>query len=321
MIAKEPLRFIPYLKTVIWGGGRICRFKDMESAASNVGESWEISGLPGFESVVAEGRYEGRTLTRLISEYGASLLGERVLERYGGQFPLLIKLIDANDDLSVQVHPDDRLATMRHGCRGKNEMWYVVEARSEAKIFAGLKSRISAEEYEMRVKAHRFMDSLKEYDSRPGDVFFIPSGTVHAIGAGNFLVEIQDSSDITYRIYDYGRRDLNGNPRELHTELSKEAIDFDVRPSYKCPPINDEEKFAQLVKTDNFTTWRLSLDGGIDLEFDNDSYTAMVCVEGNAIISYSAGNMEIKYGQTVLFPSVLNQFHLEGRGVFLLSRS
>ena len=211
MIERVPIRFAPYLKSVIWGGDKICSYKGIVQHEPRIGESWEISSVPGHESIVCEGKYEGRSIVDLIDEFGPELLGEKVFSKFHGKFPLLIKFIDAADNLSVQVHPDDELALKRHNSLGKTEMWYIVDSEPKAKIYAGLNKLISPEEYVRLVEDGEFESALATHDSHTGDVFFLPAGRVHAIGAGNLLAEIQESSDITYRIFDYNRRDASGN--------------------------------------------------------------------------------------------------------------
>lgn len=321
MISRAPLRFRPYLKSVIWGGDRICNYKGIDQPEPNIGESWEISAVPGHESVVDGGEYDGLSITDLIDTFGASLLGDSVVERYGARFPLLIKLIDANDNLSVQVHPDDALAMQRHGCLGKTEMWYIIDAEEDARIYAGLQLELTPDEYERRVTENRLMEALAVHDARPGDVFFLPAGRVHAIGAGNLLAEIQESSDITYRIYDYDRRDKDGNPRELHTQMAKDAIDFKMYPDYKNPPVSNEDTHVELVSCEHFTTHRLQLDGDADLTFDRQSFTVLICIEGEATLSHSGKEWRFSAGQTLLIPAALQEFHLEGSAVILISRS
>lgn len=321
MIERAPIRFRPYLKTVIWGGDRICSYKGIHQPEPNIGESWEISAVPGHESVVEKGTYEGLTLTALIRDFGASLLGDSVVEKYGHNFPLLVKLIDANDNLSVQVHPDDELAMKRHNSMGKTEMWYIIDSAPEARIYAGLSLEMSPEEYELRVASDTLTEALAVHDSHPGDVFFLPAGRVHAIGAGNLLAEIQESSDITYRIYDYGRRDKDGNPRELHTELARDAIDFKVLPDYKNPPLPEGETKCELVSCDHFTTHRLLVDGDYEIRMDRSSFSILMCLEGEVTVSYPSGEMKLSQGQTVLMPAVLNSFGLTGHATLLLSRS
>lgn len=321
MLQAAPIRFKPYLKTVVWGGRRICRYKGIEQTEPDIGESWEISAVPGFESVVDGGNYSGLKITELINIYGAELVGDRVFEKYAGQFPLLVKLIDANDNLSVQVHPDDRLAAERHGCLGKTEMWYIIDAERDAKIYAGFKIKMSPEEYERRVRENSFVETLAEHDSHPGDVFFLPPGRVHTIGAGNLLAEIQQSSDITYRIYDYGRLDKDGNLRELHTALAKDAIDYEVCAEYKNASADTSDTDCEIVRCEHFTTRRLALHGTTDLEFDKSSFTVVMCVEGNATLKYTEGETAIKAGETLLLPAVLSAVSFQGNATILLSRA
>jgi len=223
----RPLKFHPILKQTLWGGERIIPYKELASELSRVGESWELSGMPGSESVVAEGPWTGSTLPELIGRFGAELLGKANYARFGQEFPLLVKFIDAREDLSIQVHPDDELARKRHGKSGKCEMWYVLEAEPGASLLTGFSRPIAPAEYERRVADNTLTDVLNRQAIASGDVFYLPAGRVHSIGKGSFIVEIQQSSDITYRIYDFDRRDAAGNSRELHTELAREAIDFE----------------------------------------------------------------------------------------------
>lgn len=321
MIEKAPLVFTPYLKSVIWGGNKICEYKGIAQPEPNIGESWEISAVPGHESVVAEGAYKGKTITELIDSFGAGLLGEKVMAKYGAKFPLLIKLIDAADNLSVQVHPDDALAMKRHGSLGKTEMWYIIGTDKDAKIYAGLNVAMTPDDYVKRVADGTFAETLAVHSSAPGDVFFLPAGRVHAIGAGNLFAEIQESSDITYRIYDYDRRDSAGNARELHTELAKDAIDYTVYDNYKNKPAPADVANAEIVHCDHFTTDRILLDGKISLNFDGQSFTVVMCIDGEATIGYPGGELLLKAGHTALLPAVLTDITLTGKSTILLSRS
>lgn len=321
MIEKAPIRFVPYLKSVIWGGEKICRYKGIEQTEANIGESWEISAVPGHESVVAEGSYKGMKITELIECFGPELLGKSVFDRYDGKFPLLVKLIDANDNLSVQVHPDDKLAKARHDSLGKTEMWYIIGADKGAKIFSGLNRQLSPEEYVKMVEDNTIEEALAVHDSHPGDVFFLPAGRVHAIGAGNLLAEIQESSDITYRIYDYDRRDPQGNPRELHTEQAKDAIDYTFYDEYKSAPADSSTADAVIAECDHFKVDRLLIDGEMPLSYGNDSFTVLMCVEGVCSIEYQEGSMAMKAGETLLVPSELASFTLKGLATVLTARS
>ena len=223
-----PMIFKPILKKVIWGGSDICPFKGITPVQEGIGESWEVSHVAGDYSVVDNGELAGKNLDELIKTYGAQLLGKKVVDQFGETFPLLIKFIDARDDLSIQVHPDDELAKKRHNSFGKTEMWYVIDAADDATLYSGFSKQIDADEYVKRVQDGTIMDVLQRYTVDPGDVFFLPAGRVHAIGAGCFIAEIQQTSNITYRIFDYDRKGPDGKGRELHTELAKDAINYTV---------------------------------------------------------------------------------------------
>ena len=321
MIEKSPIRFVPYLKSVIWGGEKICRYKGIEQTEDKIGESWEISAVPGHESVVSEGPYKGMRITELIECFGPELLGRDVFDRYDGKFPLLVKLIDANDNLSVQVHPDDELAKERHDSLGKTEMWYIIEADKGAKIYSGLNRVLTPDEYVRMVEDNTIEQALAMHDSHAGDVFFLPAGRVHAIGAGNLLAEIQESSDITYRIYDYDRRDAQGNPRELHTEQAKDAIDYTFYEEYKSAPADAAEADAVIAECGHFKVDRLLLDGEMTLTFTDSSFTVLMCLEGDAVIDYGAATMPLKPGETLLLPAALTSFTLKGKSTLLTARS
>lgn len=317
MIEVAPISFVPYFKTVIWGGNKICEFKGIAQTKPNIGESWEISSVSGHESVVAEGIYKGKTITELSSLFGAELLGTKVAEKYGGKFPLLIKFIDAADNLSVQVHPDDELAEKRHGSLGKSEMWYIIGADEGAKIYSGLRMAMTSDDYVKRVADGSFVETLAVHQSAPGDVYFLPAGRVHTIGAGNLLAEIQESSDITYRIYDYNRRDAQGNTRELHTELAKDAIDYTVYDDYKMPQISDDAAEALLVNCDHFTVNRIMTNGEMRFACGVDSFTILMCIDGKVSIGYDTGMTHMKAGDTLLLPAVMTEFSIVGEATLL----
>jgi len=315
MIEPAPIVFTPYLKSVIWGGNKICSYKGITQPEPKIGESWEISAVPGHESVVAEGPYKGMTITGLIDRFGENLLGKRSIKKYGESFPLLIKIIDASDNLSVQVHPDDALAAKRHGSLGKTEMWYIIDTEKDAKIFAGLRTAMTPDDYVKRVAQGTFAETLAVHTSEPDDVFFLPAGRVHAIGAGNLLAEIQESSDITYRIYDYDRRDASGNTRELHTELAKEAIDYTVHSDYKNKPAEADKPDCELVSCEHFTTRRVLIDGSESpLNLVRDSFSVIMCLSGTASVCYPAGEMTVSAGHTLLIPATLAAQHIYATG-------
>ncbi len=276
-------KFKPYLKTVVWGGEKIAPFKGIETEQHNIGESWELSGVKGHESVIDGGEFDGKTITVLAELRKDWLLGKKVYERTGTEFPLLIKFIDAAADLSIQVHPNDELAAVRHnGSKGKTEMWYVVGAGEGAHLFSGLSRKITPEEYVEKVADGSITDVLCDYKVAPGDVFFIPAGRIHAICGGCFVAEIQQTSDITYRIFDYNRPGLDGKPRELHTEMAKEAIDYSVRPDYRSQYQKARDRECVLASCPYFTTSLFDLTKPLTKNLRNiDSFMTVICVEGS----------------------------------------
>lgn len=301
----KTFRFTPILKSLIWGGNRIAAYKRNKAELPNIGESWELSGVKGSESVVAGGQYAGYTLSQLIAELKGELVGRKVYERFGEEFPLLVKFIDARDDLSIQVHPNDALSKARHGKNGKTEMWYVVGADAGAHLKAGFSQPITPAEYERRVADNTLTDVLCDYSVQPGDLFFLPAGRVHAICAGSFVAEIQQTSDVTYRIYDYGRVGKDGKPRELHTELAKEAIDYTVLSDYRThyePQTNAE---TPLVSCAYFTTSLYDLDRPVGKDLSGvDSFLIVMCLAGRGTLLDDEGNeTSLRQGETVLVPA------------------
>ena len=278
-----PLKFNPILKSTIWGGDKIIPFKHLDCTQPNVGESWEISDVPGDESVVAYGPDAGKNLTQMVSLYKGALVGEANYTRFGGKFPLLIKFIDARDDLSIQVHPDDELAMRRHNSMGKTEMWYVIDnAGGRAHLRSGLSRGITPEQYEQMIADNTICDALADYAVRPGDVFFLPAGRIHSIGAGCFIAEIQQTSNITYRIYDFNRKDKDGRTRELHTELSKQAIDYSVLPDYRTAYTPCKDRPVHLVSCPYFTTSVYHLSRPMTMDYSGlDSFVVYICMEGS----------------------------------------
>lgn len=300
-----PVTFKPILKKIIWGGSDISPFKGITPVQEGIGESWELSDVEGNVSIVANGPLEDKSLDELIHTYGDALVGKKVLEQFGTTFPLLIKFIDARDNLSIQVHPDDELAKKRHNSFGKTEMWYVIKAAPDAALYSGFSQQIDANEYVKRVENNTIMEVLQRYDVKAGDVFFLPAGRVHAIGAGCFIAEIQQTSNITYRIYDYNRKDANGNGRELHTELAKDAIDYTLLPDYRTHYKEEKDKPVELVSCKYFTTNLLELDKPLSRDFASlDSFVVYICMEGSFRLEDNKGNeLEVRQGQTVLVPA------------------
>jgi len=300
-----PFKFEPILKSVIWGGSDICRFKKIVPLQEGIGESWEISGVKENVSLISNGKLAGTSLDELLSRTKEKLVGKNNYHRFGDTFPLLIKFIDARDDLSIQVHPDDRLAKARHNSFGKTEMWYVVNAAPGAYLYSGFEKSISPDEYIETVNNNTFTDTLKKEEVKTGDVFFLPAGRVHAIGAGCFIAEIQQTSDVTYRIYDYNRKDAAGNSRELHTELAKEAIDFKVNDSYKTEYERNVNQPVKLASCPYFTTQLLEMDIPMRRNYATlDSFVIYICMAGHCTIMDDKGNSEfIRQGESMLIPA------------------
>ena len=315
-----PFKFVPYLKSVLWGGEQIAPFKGLETDQTSIGESWELSGVPGHESVVAEGPDKGLTMSELIDKYRASLVGSQVFEKYGLTFPLLVKIIDAKQDLSVQVHPDDELAKARHGSFGKTEMWYIINSAPGARIYAGLEQEITPDDYTRLVADKTIMSAVAAHDSHAGDLFFLPAGRIHAIGAGNLLAEIQQTSDITYRVYDFDRKDANGNTRELHTELAKDAIDYKVYPGYKSDYDRHAKGVVDLVECKYFDVKRLVVEGTEDVSCGKDSFTIVMCLGGDAMINCdNETSVSVCRGETILVPAEVNAMTVNGSAILLIA--
>ena len=298
--------FHPILKEVLWGGAAICPFKGLPADPRRIGESWEVSDVEGRRSVVSGGSESGTPLDELIRRHGADLVGRSVMERFGERFPLLIKFIDAHDDLSVQVHPDDELARQRHDSFGKTEMWYVVQATPGAALYSGFSRPIDADEFRHRVEEGTIMEVLRRYEVCPGDVFFLPAGRVHAIGAGCFVAEIQQTSDVTYRIYDYDRRDADGRPRELHIAQALDAIDYTYHPDHRTRYTPRPDSAVELAHSPYFTTHLLDLTSlPMTRDFAQlDSFVIYICTEGVVTIrDDSRRECTLRRGQTVLLPA------------------
>ena len=311
-------KFEPLLKQTIWGGDKIIPFKHLDIQMENVGESWEISGVKGNETIVNDGPDAGKGLNQLVREQKQRLVGHDNYERFGDEFPLLIKFIDARQDLSIQVHPNDETARRQGRERGKTEMWYILESAPGAKLYNGLKQQITPDEYKTMVEADTITDALARYEVREGDVFFIPAGRIHAIEAGCFVAEIQETSDVTYRIYDYKRRDKNGNYRELHTELAAESINYNVLPDYRTAyqPVKNEG--VQVVSCPHFTTAVYDLTEPMTLDYSGlDSFVILIAVGGGGSLSADGATVSFRMGDTVLLPATTGEVRVEGEVKFL----
>ena len=314
-----PLKFKPILKTVVWGGEKIAPYKEVVTDQHNIGESWELSGVKGHESVIANGEFEGKTITELVEQFKGKLVGEKVYANTGNEFPLLIKFIDAKSDLSIQVHPDDELAAKRHNSKGKTEMWYVVGADEGAHLLSGLSEKITPEEYVKRVENNTITDVLTNFNVKAGDVFFLPAGRIHAIGTGCFLAEIQQTSDVTYRIYDFKRKDKNGNYRELHTKQAAECINYNVESNYRTDYTPVKNQGVSLVQCPYFNTAVYDLDEPMTLDYSElDSFVILIGLKGEGTITDNEGNtITLKAGESILVPATTETLKVEGTIKFL----
>lgn len=300
----KALQFNALLKTTIWGGEEVTALKKLENAPKQVGESWEISGVPGNETVVADGEFKGETLEKLIERFGAELVGKRNIERYGTTFPLLIKFISAAQDLSIQVHPDDAMAQRMGHPYGKTEMWYIVHTQPGASLCSGFNADFSADGYTKSLVDGTLMNHLSRHETRPGDCFFIPAGRIHSIGAGNFLVEIQQSSNDTFRVYDFDRTDAEGHKRELHVAQAREALDYKAYPEYRTQYEPHPNDCTPLVDCPQFTTRLYELTAPLKADYtDIDSFVILIAFEGAATLRYAEGELTLRAGESVLFPA------------------
>ena len=312
-------KFNPLLKTTLWGGDKIIPFKHLDSTQERVGESWEISGVKDNETVVSYGPCCGKKLNELVAEMKADLVGKDNYERFGDEFPLLIKFIDARQDLSIQVHPTDEIAHRQGKPRGKTEMWYIMESAPDAKLYSGLKQQITPEEYKKMVQDDTICDALAQYEVKEGDVFFLPAGRIHAIGTGCFLAEIQQTSDVTYRIYDFKRKDKDGNYRELHTREAAESINYTVEQDYRTHYTPKKNEGVQLVSCPYFTTAVYDLDEAMTLDYSElDSFVILIGMKGEGTIVDDEGNeTSLKAGETVLIPATTKELKVSGNVKFL----
>jgi len=318
-----PLKFEPILKQTLWGGDKIIPFKHLNETLPNVGESWEVSAVEGSESVVANGADKGYTLPEMVRKYKEELVGEANYARFGNKFPLLIKIIDAKLDLSIQVHPGDELAKKRHNSFGKNEMWYVIAADKGAKLISGFAEEITPKEYKDRVHNGTFAEVLQTCAIEPGDVFYVPAGRVHGIGAGAFVAEIQQTSDITYRIFDYNRKDKDGKSRELHTSQAMDAINFsDVQDDFRTEYERVQNEPVEMVASPYFTTSVYDMTEEITCDYSElDSFVIFICVEGSCRLTDDNQNeITLRAGETVLLPAAVQEVTIvpEGQRVKLL---
>ncbi len=304
---NRPFRFLPMLKRTMWGGARLLAMKGCSPMAQGIGESWEISGLRTWESVVADGPDKGLTITQLIKRYGADLMGRGPYSRLGDRFPLLIKFLDAGLDLSVQVHPSAAMAAEDPGCLQKDEMWYVIDSYPDSRIYLGFNRPVSPHNFDRCVADGSIMDCITAYPARRGEFYYVPSGTIHALGAGNFVLEIQACSDDTYRVYDFNRTDANGEPRMLHLDKARRALDFNA--------FNDSEtrRRGLMVDGERIQPSVYHVNGSKAIDMPDDSFTVVICMKGRAEISYAGQCFSMRQGETVLLPATVNAVNSSGR--------
>lgn len=325
-----PLLFKPNLHPVIWGGSKLCAYKGLPAQQEPIGESWEVSAVPSSTSVIANGPWEGRLLTEVISEMPVDILGRAVSEQYHGQLPLLVKFIDAQKDLSIQVHPNDEMAQRVHGKMGKSEMWYIIDAQPGSYLYAGFNKELTPEEYKEHIRNNTITSVLARHEVSAGDVFYLPAGRVHAIGAGIFLAEVQQSSDVTYRIYDYNRPGMDGKPRELHTELAAQALDFHVEDEYRTS-YSDKTNKANLVIDSPYFTIRVT---ECTTPFHRnllkyDSFVVCMCMQGDcklhirpkstqtstinhqtSDINHQTSDITLPHGHSCLIPAAIADYDI-----------
>ncbi|MEG9328721.1 type I phosphomannose isomerase catalytic subunit [Salinimicrobium catena] len=314
-----PIKFVPILKEKIWGGNKLREVLHKYSEEGKLGESWEISGVEGDLSVVENGYLKGRSLDQLLNDFGNELVGKKVFKAFGNKFPLLIKFIDAGKPLSVQLHPNDRLALERHDSFGKTEMWYILQADEGAEINVGFNKTISKKEYLEYLNSGKIKEILNFEKVKKGDAFFIKPGTVHAIGAGVLLAEIQQTSDITYRIYDWDRVDDSGKGRELHTDLALEAIDFDLTKDFNRSYSKTINTSNNIADCEYFTTNFLPVKGEVFKDYTAlDSFVIYMCVSGEAVVTVNDNSEAIKTGETLLIPAKNKEVRISSKGAELL---
>jgi mannose-6-phosphate isomerase len=304
----HPIKFAPILKEMIWGGKELKNTFNKISTANNIGESWELSALPGNISIACNGTYKGMTLNEIIALSPTQILGKRITKRYGNNFPLLVKFIDAADNLSIQVHPNDEQAKSNNS-HGKTEMWYILKAKPDATLISGLNKTISPQEFQQHVSNGTLTQALQSHKVSAGDAFFIPAGRIHAIGSGIVLLEIQQSSDITYRIFDYNRRDSSGNQRQLHTQQAMQVINFNdcLNTKTTIPPTKNTAIQIANCPYFNVNVMRIEWQHKMERNYTaNESFTILVCTQGNGMITYNAADsMPICAGETLLLPAAL----------------
>ena len=306
-----PLLFLPYFHNVVWGGNQLRPYKGLEPSDEPIGESWEVSAVPTSTSIIANGELKGKDLISVINERPDAILGKKVNEKYDGKLPLLVKFIDAKRDLSIQVHPNDEMAMREHGKMGKSEMWYVIKADVGAHLYAGFKEEITPLEYQKRVENGTITEVLADHQVKAGDVFYLPAGRVHAICGGILLAEVQQSSDVTYRIFDYNRPGIDGKPRELHTELAGKALDYHVVDNYRTEYEDSSNRAVQIIDSPYFSVRVMEVSKPFHRDLKKyDSFIITMCIEGDCKIRVRSNGEEIllKQGNSTLIPAAIADY-------------
>ena len=309
-----PMVFKPNLHSVVWGGNQLKGWKQMPEDDEPIGESWEVSAVPSSPSVVDNGHWTGMSLIDVINKMPNEILGRAVARQYGNKLPLLVKFIDAKNDLSIQVHPDNKMAMREHGKFGKTEMWYVIDAKPGSYLYAGFKEQLSPEEYKHKVEDGTITEALAKHEVKTGDVFYLPAGRIHAICGGILLAEVQQSSDVTYRIFDYNRPGMDGNPRELHTELAAKALDFNVYDEYRTDYVVEEARANHVIDSEFFNVRVVDIDQRFHRNLVKyDSFVITMCIKGSCHIKIRSTQDEVVLheGNSCLIPAAIADYDIE----------
>lgn len=309
----HPLLFEPNLHSVVWGGNQLRPYKGLEPSDEPIGESWEVSAVPSSTCIVSNGVYADKDLISVINEHPEAILGKKVNEKYNGKLPLLVKFIDAKRDLSIQVHPNDEMAMREHSKMGKSEMWYVIKADEGAHLYAGFKQEITPYEYQKRISEGTITNVLADHKVKAGDVFYLPAGRVHAICGGILLAEVQQSSDVTYRIFDYNRPGMDGKPRELHTELAAKALDYHVIDNYRTEYVDTSNKAVQIIESPYFSVRVMEVSKPFHRDLKKyDSFIITMCIEGDCKIRVRSTGEEVllNQGNSTLIPAAIADYDI-----------
>jgi len=311
MVKLYPFLFEPNLHTIVWGGKRLRPYKGLEPSEEPIGESWEVSAVPSSTSIISNGVLAGKDLNSVISMSPARILGGKVARKYDGKLPLLVKFIDAEKDLSIQVHPNDEMAQREHGKFGKSEIWYIIDAKPGSHLYAGFKDEITPKEYKQRVEDGTIVEVLAKHSVKAGDVFYLPAGRVHAICGGILLAEVQQSSDVTYRIFDYNRPGMDGRPRELHTDLASQALNFHVEDEYRTQYNDVAGRANRIIDSPYFSVRVTEMTSVFHRNLIKyDSFIISMCIKGDCRIRMRTTGDEIllREGRSTLIPAAIADY-------------